>query len=159
MSTRTVSKQTKEDIMRRSLVSALTAATAILLTVAVSASGHRSAPRSKTLVVSATSFHTAGTGLGAVTTFTDDLVANGKKLGRDQVTCEATGPGSFLECTATDLLPSGEINSIGPFDPVHQSHVTVGIVGGTRTYRNARGTIDITVISQTKSTYTYHLDS
>jgi hypothetical protein len=131
------------------------------MTLAVAASGHSPArSRSNTLTVSArsTSFNTAGSGLGAVTTFTDDLYAHGRKVGRDQVTCIATGPGSFLECYATDLLPKGQVESVGPFDPVHQTHAIVGISGGTGAYRDARGTIEINVLSQTKSTYVYHFD-
>lgn len=144
--------------MKRLLV--LTAATgAVALAIAVVASGHttaRSTASTVTVSAQSTSFNTAGSGLGAVTTFTDDLYAHGKKVGRDQVTCVATGPGSFLECYATDLLPKGQVESVGPFDPVHQTELTVGITGGTGAYRDARGAIDIKVLSQTKSTYTYH---
>lgn len=141
------------------LAAAVGAAT---MAITVAASGHTAASSSpSTVTVSArsTSFNTAGSGLGAVTTFTDDLYAHGKKVGRDQVTCIATGPGSFLECYATDLLPKGQVESVGPFDPVHQTHATVGISGGTGAYRNARGTIDIKVLSQTTSTYTYHFSN
>ena len=130
--------------------------------IAVAASGHASSAASaRTLVVTAraTSLHTAGTGAGAVTTFTDDLYSDTRKVGRDQVTCVATGPASFLECYATDVLPKGQVESVGPFDPVHQSRATVGIVGGTGAYHAARGTIAIKLLSQTKSTYTYHFGS
>lgn len=131
------------------------------LAIVVAASGHSAAaPASTTPTVTAraTSFNTAGSGLGAVTTFTDNLYIHGKKVGRDQVVCIATGPGSFLECTGTDLLPKGQVESVGAFDPAHQTHLTVGITGGTGAYRDARGTIDIRLLSQTKSVYTYHFD-
>ena len=147
--------------MRRPLRITMTSIAAFMLIAAVTASGRtRASASAATVVVMArsTSFNTAGTGLGAVTTFTDDLFAHGRKVGRDQVMCVATGPGKFLECLGTDLLPKGEVESIGVFDPAHQSRLTVGIVGGTGAYRDARGTIDIAVLSQTKSTYTYHFD-
>ena len=147
--------------MRRAFPPAVAAIATVLVLSAVSASGHAStASGGSTVVVSAqsTSFNTAGSGLGAVTTFTDDLYSHGTKVGRDQVVCTATGPGSILECLGTDLLPKGEVVSSGPFDPAHQTHLEVGILGGTGAYRDARGVIDIKLISQTKSTYTYHFD-
>ncbi len=143
------------------LLAAAAAAGAAVMALAITASArtpNRFPSSTLTVTAQSTSFNTAGSGLGAVTTFTDDLYARAKKIGRDQVTCIATGPGSFLECYATDLLPRGQVESVGPFDPVHQTRVTVGISGGTGAYRDARGTIDIRVLSQTKSTYTYHFD-
>ena len=41
---------------------------------------------------------------------------------------------------------------------MHETSATVGITGGTGAYRDARGTIEIRLLSQTKSTYTYHID-
>jgi hypothetical protein len=154
------SKARRTSMKRLAVLTA--AVSAAVMATAVAANGRPSpVSASNTLTVTArsTSFNTAGSGLGAVTTFTDDLYARGKKIGRDQVTCIATGPGSFLECYATDLLPKGQVESTGPFDPVHQTHVTVGISGGTGAYRAARGTIDINVLSQTRSSYVYHFDN
>jgi hypothetical protein len=147
--------------MKRIVSVTAIAIAAMMLIVVVAASGHaRTAAISSTLVVTAqaTSFNTAGNGLGAVTTFTDNLYSHGHKVGRDQVMCVATGPGSYLECLGTDLLANGQVESIGSFDPVHQTRVDVGIAGGTGAYSDARGTIDVKVLSQTKSTYTYHFD-
>lgn len=70
----------------------------------------------------------------------------------------ATGPGAFLECYASDLLPKAQIQSVAAADPARQSHFTVAIVGGTGAYRDARGTIAIAELSQTVSTYIYHID-
>jgi allene oxide cyclase-like protein len=151
----------EETDMRRPLTITIAGIATFMLITAVTASGRtRASASAATVVVTArsTSFNTAGSGLDAVTTFTDDLFAHGRKVGRDQVMCVATGPGSFLECLGTDLLPKGQVESIGVFDPVRQSRLTVGIVGGTGAYRDARGTIDVVVLSQTKSTYVYHFD-
>jgi hypothetical protein len=149
--------------MKRLLTVTFTGAAALTATliVVVSASGHPGTASGRTTVVVTahqSSFHATGTGPGSIITFTDDLVAHGKKIGRDQVGCLATGPGSSIECYATAFLPKGNIESMTAFDPVHQRKVTIGIVGGTRAYRDAGGVIDVTVITPTKMTYAYHID-
>ena len=147
--------------MKLALTITAGAAASALTIVTVAASGHTlSVSNAETLSVSAhvTSFHTVGKGPGAVTTFTDNLYVHGHKVGRDQVACIATGPGTFLECQGTDLLPKGQVESAGVFDPVHETHLTVGIEGGTGAYRDARGTIYVRLLSKTKSTYTYRFE-
>jgi hypothetical protein len=138
----------------------LLAATAAMA-AAATASGQPNADAANTLNVSATetSFNSTGSGRGAVTTFTDDLFERGARVGSDHVSCVTTGPGSDLECYATDLLPNGQIQSIGTFDPTSQTSFTVSIVGGTGAYRDAQGVIEITLVSQTQSTYAYDIDT
>jgi hypothetical protein len=147
--------------MRRLAGLAAILAAAVAVVAATTASGHsRRAAQSTTVQITAhqTSFNTAGNGLGAVTTFTDDLFRQGTKVGSDRVACVTTGPGGVLECYASDLLPAGQIQSIGTFDPATQTHFTVSIVGGTADYRDARGTIEIVLLNQTESTYIYSID-
>src|SRR5713226_4810874 len=73
---------------------------------------------------------------GSTTTVTNDYFQGAKKVGSDQIACVLTGPGPLAVCTATHLLPKGEIITAGSVTippPVGQT-VTAAIVGGTGSY-------------------------
>ena len=143
--------------MKRRLVLFATAATvAVLLLVVVNASGSGASPSSGTalrVVQKQTSLHVTGN----VITITDDLFSHGRKVGRDQIACVATGPGTFYECYASSLLPNGQIEGQAAIDPITTHRFTVAIVGGTGAYRTARGTIDNVDVSKTETDNIFHI--
>jgi hypothetical protein len=77
--------------------------------------------------------------LGSTTTLTDDYFQGAKQVGSDQVACVMTGPGSLALCTATHMLPKGEIISAGSvtIPPTVNQAFTTAIVGGTGPYSTA----------------------
>lgn len=89
-------------------------------------------------------------------TTTHDLVLKGKKIGRDQVECTITGPGTFAECSATALLHNGQIQEQGALDPVKQKKFTVTITGGSGIYTGVSGTVDVNR-STPVATNVYHI--
>jgi hypothetical protein len=143
--------------MKRRLVPAVTAATVtVLLLVVVNASGSGGSPSSDTtirVVQKQTSIHFAG----KLITITDDLFSHGRKIGRDQIACVGTGPGTFYECYASSLLPKGQIDGQGAIDPITTHRFTVAIVGGTGAYRTARGTTDNVDVSSTETDNIFHI--
>jgi hypothetical protein len=93
---------------------------------------------------------------GKVVTTTHNLILRGKQIGRDQIQCVLTGPGTFAECTATTLLRGGQIQEQGALDPVRQTRFTVAITGGTGIYTGASGTLDVNR-STAVATNVYHI--
>jgi hypothetical protein len=142
--------------MKRRLVLTAAAAAVTALLVAVSASGSGSNPGSNTtirVVQKRTSIHA----MGNVITITDDLFSHGTKIGRDQIACVTTGPGTFYECYASSLLPQGQIEGQAAIDPIHSHRFTVAIVGGTGAYATARGTTDNVDVSSTETDNIFHI--
>ena len=142
--------------MKRLLVSGVAAATAALLLVVVSASGNGRSPGGDT-TIRVVQKRTSLVVTGNVVAITDDLFSKGKKVGRDQIACVSTGPGSFFECYASSLLPKGQIEGQAAADPIHAHKFTVAIVGGTGAYRTARGTIENVDVSSTETDNIFHI--
>jgi hypothetical protein len=142
--------------MKRRIVLTMVGAALLvpLLVVAASGSGGGSGGITTIRVVQK---RTSLKSSGSVLTVTNDLDQHGKKVGRDQIACVATGPGTFFECYASSLLPKGQIDGQGAIDPIHSTHFTVAIVGGTGAYRNARGTIDNVDVSKTETDNIFHI--
>jgi hypothetical protein len=142
--------------MKRRLVllAATSVAAALLLVVSASGSGTTRARGTTIRVVQKrTSFHPSGNLL----TLTDNLFQHGKKIGRDQIACVHTGPGTFFECYASSLLPKGQIEGQAAVDPIHSHRFTVAITGGTGAYRTARGTIENVDVSKTETDNIFHI--
>jgi hypothetical protein len=96
---------------------------------------------------------------GSTTTITNDYFQGTNKIGSDQIACVLTGPGPLAVCTATHMLPKGELITVGSVTippPVNQKF-SAAIVGGTGPYSTARGTDDSTPSSPTESAVNFHI--
>ena len=83
-------------------------------------------------------------------TFANEIFdgANIHKVGTDQGYCVRTEVGKSWECNYTTFLADGQITVEGPFFDAGDS--TFAITGGTRAYRNARGSLELKVRSATE---------
>jgi hypothetical protein len=100
-----------------------------------------------------TSLHISGNTI----MLTEDILADGKKVGGGQIVCFLTGPGPLALCQAAAVLPRGELTTQGSVSVPPTSPFTIAITGGTGAYRNARGTIVTKPTSPTSSTDTYRV--
>jgi len=80
---------------------------------------------------------------GNVLTFANDVFdsANAKKVGTDQGYCVRIVVGKSWECNWTTFLAGGQITVEGPFSDTGDT--VLAITGGTGTYRNARGAMQL----------------
>jgi allene oxide cyclase len=81
---------------------------------------------------------------GSLLTFHNNIFnsANTRRVARDQGFCVRISPtdGSW-ECMWTTFLALGQVTVEGPYYDNHNS--VLAITGGTRAYRNARGSMDL----------------
>jgi allene oxide cyclase len=142
--------------MKRVLGLVVATAGAVVLVVAVSASGkqpshakhHGNNGKVITVIEHATTDLTTDTGapddsVGDILTFANDVfdAADATKVATDQGYCIRVVVGTSYECTWTTFLPDGQLVVSGPFYDAKNS--TLAITGGTGRYRNARGTMDL----------------
>ncbi len=109
--------------------------------VVASGSSHHSVGRS-------TSFTTIdnapkGPSIGDAFVFTDDLYANGKKVGRDQGSCFSTLR-EKKECSGSIIPKDGRIAFESAFTEGDRT-IANAVAGGTGAYADARGTSTIKV--------------
>ena len=99
----------------------------------------------------------AGDSIGDTLAFGNELFdkTNTTKVGTDQGSCVRTVVGVSYECSWTNSLKGGQIVVQGPFLDAGDS--VLAITGGTGRYRDARGTMDLHVLSTTTFLFTFHL--
>jgi allene oxide cyclase len=80
---------------------------------------------------------------GNVLTFANDVfdAADKAKVGSDQGYCVRIVVGKTWECNWTTFLSGGQITTEGPFSDTGDT--VVAITGGTGSYRNARGWMEL----------------
>jgi allene oxide cyclase len=80
---------------------------------------------------------------GNVLTFANDVFdsADQSKVGSDQGYCVRIVVGKTWECNWTTFLSGGQITVEGPFSDT--GNTVLAITGGTGTYRNARGWMEL----------------
>jgi hypothetical protein len=80
---------------------------------------------------------------GNVLTFANDVFdsSEAKKVGSDQGYCVRIVVGKTWECNWTTFLQGGQITVEGPFSDTGDT--AVAVTGGTGTYRNARGWMEL----------------
>src|SRR5262245_35589686 len=80
---------------------------------------------------------------GNVLTFANEVFdsADQKKVGSDQGYCVRIVVGKTWECNWTTILPGGQVTVEGPFSDTGDT--VLAITGGTGTYRNARGWMEL----------------
>ena len=96
---------------------------------------------------------------GNVLTFANDVFDNAdkSKVGSDQGYCVRIVVGKTWECNWTTFLPGGQITVEGPFSDT--GNTVLAITGGTGSYRNARGFMDLIYhdAAGTKFDFVFHL--
>jgi len=96
---------------------------------------------------------------GNVLTFANDVFdsADKSKVGSDQGYCVRIVVGKTWECNWTTFLPGGQITVEGPFSDT--GNTELAITGGTGSYRNARGFMDLIYhdTAGTKFDFVFHL--
>ncbi len=141
----------------------LVAALVVAATGAASGHGHHGKGKTIRVVERATTDKPvdnapAGDSIGDLLAFGNELFdhRNQKKVGTDQGSCVRTVVGQAYECSWTNSLARGQIVVQGPFLDAGDS--VLAITGGTGAYRNARGTMDLHVRSETEFEFTFHIN-
>ena len=143
--------------MKRLLALVAAAALTVLLVAVVNGGADPGASPGKTIHVverattdAVTDLGPAGDSVGDLLTFANEIYdgANIHKVGTDQGYCVRTEVGKSWECNYTTFLADGQITVEGPFFDAGDS--TFAITGGTRAYRNARGSLELKVRSATE---------
>ena len=143
--------------MKRLLALVAAAALTVLLVAVVNGGADPGASPGKTIHVverattdAVTDLGPAGDSVGDLLTFANEIYdgANIHKVGTDQGYCVRTEVGKSWECNYTTFLDDGQITVEGPFFDAGDS--TFAITGGTRAYRNARGSLELKVRSATE---------
>ena len=105
-----------------------------------------------------------GFGLGDQFPFTNDLYQAGKRIGEDGGSCTVvrigTGGDFTVQCLGTNSLPQGTFAVQGLIryvGGVAEKPFRLGIVGGTRGYRDARGQVIGRVTSSTELSLTFQI--
>jgi hypothetical protein len=147
--------------MRRNVVSAAAAIAAVVLFGIVSGSAALNNPSKATtikVVQTTTSIHFPSGGLnpGGTITLTTKETSGGRQVGTSQVACVIVA-GTMAQCQATTFASKGQIQGQGPINIANPSQGSFAIVGGTGTYKTARGFITRTKLTATTTQVTYHI--
>lgn len=135
--------------MKRTLVLVALGATAVLVVAVVNATAKNTAKGDGSIHVvehatsDAVTNGSASDAAGNVLTFANDVFdsADHARVGSDQGYCIRIVVGKTWECNWTTFLPGGQITVEGPFSDTGDTQVA--ITGGTGSYRNARGWMDL----------------
>jgi allene oxide cyclase len=133
--------------MRRALILATVAATAVAIFAVVNASAKSDGNTIHVIEHATTDAVTNGDPnkdlAGNVLTFANDVFneSDSKKVGTDQGYCVRIVVGATWECNWTTFLPGGQITVEGPFSDAGDT--TVAITGGTGKYRDANGQMQL----------------
>jgi Allene oxide cyclase len=139
-----------EKLMKRLLALVATAALMVLVLAVVNGVAYPGSSPGKTIHVvehattdTVTDLGPAGDSAGDLLTFANEIfdAADVHKVGTDQGYCVRTEAGKSWECNFTTFLAKGQITIEGPFFDADDS--TFAITGGTRAYRNARGSMEL----------------
>lgn len=150
--------------MKRLLALVAAAALTVLLVAVVNGGADPGASPGKTIHVverattdAVTDLGPAGDSAGDLLTFANEIYdgANIHKVGTDQGYCVRTEVGKSWECNYTTFLADGQITVEGPFFDAGDS--TFAITGGTRAYRNARGSLELKVRSATEFDFIFNV--
>jgi hypothetical protein len=146
--------------MRRIVMAAAAATSAVLLLGVVSGSAAvNDSDRATTFTVvqTTTSMHMPSGGIapGNTITFTADVSASGRTVGKSQAACVIVA-GTSAQCQGTTFTRRGQIQAQGPIDIAKPSS-TVAIVGGTGAYKAARGFITRKQLTATTTEETYYI--
>jgi hypothetical protein len=150
--------------MKRLLALVAAAALTVLLVAVVNGGADRGSSPGKTIHVverattdTVTDLGPAGDSVGDLLTFANEIYdeANIHKVGTDQGYCVRTEVGKSWECNYTTFLAEGQITVEGPFFDAGDS--TFAITGGTRAYRNARGSLELKVRSATEFDFIFNV--
>ncbi len=150
--------------MKRLLALVAAAALTVLLVAVVNGGADPGASPGKTIHVverattdAVTDLGPAGDSAGDLLTFANEIYdgANIHKVGTDQGYCVRTEVGKSWECNYTTFLDDGQITVEGPFFDAGDS--TFAITGGTRAYRNARGSLELKVRSATEFDFIFNV--
>jgi hypothetical protein len=153
--------------MRKKIALVLAAslvASGLALWATMGSAGAISSPQTFTVVEKDTEFHyvdnapTQQASVGDILAISGVLLRGGSKVGTTDITCTRThGDPARFECIATFTLKNqGEINVQTSFSPSRRTF-SAGITGGTGTYRNARGFVEIDQGRGDRSKNTFHL--
>ena len=139
--------------MKRLLALVAAAALTVLLVAVVNGGADPGSSPGKTIHVVERATTDAVTDL----TFANEIYdgANVHKVGTDQGYCVRTEVGKSWECNYTTFLADGQITVEGPFFDAGDS--TFAITGGTRAYRNARGSLELKVRSATEFDFIFNV--
>jgi allene oxide cyclase len=150
--------------MKRLLALVAAAALTVLLVAVVNGGADPGSSPGKTIHVverattdTVTDLGPAGDSAGDLLTFANEIYdgANIHKVGTDQGYCVRTEVGKSWECNYTTFLAEGQITVEGPFFDAGDS--TFAITGGTRAYRNARGSLELKVRSATEFDFIFNV--
>ena len=150
--------------MKRLLALVAAAALTVLVVAVVNGGADAGSSAGKTIHVverattdTVTDLGPDGDSVGDLLTFANEIfdAANVHKVGTDQGYCVRTEAGKSWECNFTTFLPEGQITVEGPFFDAADS--TFAITGGTRAYRNARGSMELKARSATEFDFIFHV--
>ena len=155
--------------MKRTFATAVLAAVAVAIAAAVGASGESAHTAGTTVMridyrttgLKVVDAAPKGDSPGDFGVVSGKLFAHGgsKRIGSYQGICHTMTPKSKSECTFTFALAGGQITVISAYGKGFNGSKVVhdAIVGGTHTYRNARGEGIGVETSDTSGTETIHL--
>ena len=101
----------------------------------------------------AQAYQTSDTHSGNTQHFSETLKVGGKVAGHDTITCKAVSA-TRAQCTATFTFATGTFMVSGPINPA-KARNTIPIVGGTGSYKGARGMLHLDFLSATRAVETY----
>jgi hypothetical protein len=107
----------------------------------------------KPATFTAQAYQTSDTHSGNTQRFAETLKVGGKVVGHDKIACKVVSATS-AQCTATFTFAAGTFMVAGPINPAKAKN-TIPIVGGTGTYRGAKGALHLDFLSATRAVETY----
>jgi hypothetical protein len=90
---------------------------------------------------------------GTALHFAETLKVGGNVVGHDKITCTVVAAAS-AKCTATFTSATGAFSVAGSIKP-QKAKNTLPIVGGTGTYKGAKGVLHLDFPSATRAVETY----
>jgi hypothetical protein len=157
--------------MRKLIAAGAGAALLVLGVTAFASASVHSAPANTVSFIAKTTQLTpidlppAGFGQGDQVVFHDQLLSQGKVIGHDGGSCQATfvakGHVPQFQCLVTFVLPAGQLTAQGLFNIANPASFSArfAITGGTGGYREARGQGTIHQTSATLATITLSITS
>jgi hypothetical protein len=101
----------------------------------------------------AQAYQTSDTHSGSTQRFAETLKVGGKVAGHDKITCKV-GTATRAQCTATFTFATGTFMVAGPLNP-EKAKNNLPIVGGTGSYKGAKGVLHLDFLSGTRAVETY----
>ena len=101
----------------------------------------------------AQAYQTSDTHSGNTQHFAETLKVGGKVAGHDRIACTIVSA-ARAQCTATFTFANGTFKVSGPINP-QKARNTLRIVGGTGSYKGAKGLLHLDFLSSTRAVETY----